>query len=94
MLLSDLRPAALQNGLAIGGDIVARGPERSGRGRFQPQPLAGVRIVDAVIRGQQRPYRALVVADDAVGDAPGGGQQLVVWHHFGDQSGAQRILRR
>ena len=61
--ISTLIPSA-----AVGGDIVAGGPERPRRGRFLPQTFAGVRVVDAVVGRQQCPHRVLVVADDALGD--------------------------
>src|ERR1700743_931081 len=74
MLLPNLSPAALQDSLAVRGNVVAGGPECPRRSRFQPQTLAGVRIVDAVVGRQQCPYRVLVVADDAVGPLARGGK--------------------
>ena len=66
MRLPNLSPAALQDGLTVGGNVVAGGPELLGRRGFQPQSLTGHSLVDAVIRAQQRTHGALVVADDAV----------------------------
>src|ERR1700753_3859060 len=87
MLLANLSPAALQDSLAVRGDVVAGGPECPRRSRSQPQTLAGVRIVDAVVGRQQCPYRVLVVADDAVGHLACGGKELIVWNPFGHQAG-------
>jgi len=51
----------------------------------------GLGAIDAVVGRQQRAHRVLVVADDRCRDPPRRRQQLVVWHHLGDQPGTQRV---
>src|SRR6202012_4406967 len=82
MLSAHLGPTALQHGLAVGGDVVSAGPECPRRSRFQPQPVTGVGLVDAVIRAQQRPHRILIIADDRGGNCSRGGEQFVGGHPF------------